>query len=159
MIYFLALVLTHVMNSGVKITPVICSSFRWSWEQGWNSFPCLQSASTPLTRAEVSQGCGSENRLPQAQRATGEQRFPKSDNLDTTYGNVHRHPDRQGKFKISFLSITSHNHSSILPQSLSHANPVHCFLFAFFLSLFRQRPSSHKTSRRVTYCQMRQNTK
>lgn len=89
----------------------------------------------------------------------GEQRFPESDNLDAIRGNFHRHPDHQDKFKIPSLSITSHNHSSILPQSSSHAYPAHHFLFAFFLPLFRQRPLSHKTFRTVTYCHMRQNTK
>lgn len=51
----------------------------------------------------------------------GEQRLPESDNLDTICRNFHRHPAHPDKFRISSLSITSHNHSSIFLQSSSHA--------------------------------------
>lgn len=155
---FLALVLTRVMNSGVQITPVICSSLRPSMETGKELISlfakCLDTAHNTSREPRLPR---SEDMLPWALNATVSWGFQRQlENLDTNYGNFNRHPGCQGKFQTSPLSIASHNHASFLLQSFS---PLSHYFLVFSLPLSRQRPSCHKTSRSVTFCQMRQNTK
>lgn len=156
MIRFLAPVLTRVMNSGVQITPVVCSSLRSSMETGIELISlfakCLDTTHNNSREPRLPQP---EDMPPWALNATLNRGFQSQmQNLDTNYGNFHRHLDRQGKFKTLPLSSTCHNHSSLLLQSFSLAYPV-CHQF----SVFTQTLSSHKTARCVSFCQMRQNTK
>lgn len=149
------------MNSGVQITLAICSSLRPSMETGKELISlfakCLDTAHTTSREPGLLR---SEDTLPQALNATVSWGFQtRLENLDANYGNFNRHADCQGKFKTSSLSITSHNHSSFLLRSFSPAYPVSRYFVVFSLPLSRQGPSGHKTSRSVTFCQMRQNTK
>lgn len=112
MIRFLAPVLTRVMNSGVQITPVVCSSLRSSMETGIELISlfakCLDTTHNNSREPRLPQP---EDMPPWALNATLNRGFQSQmQNLDTNYGNFHRHLDRQGKFKtlsLSTLAITT----------------------------------------------------
>lgn len=144
-IHFLAL--ACLMNGSVQTALVIWAALR------------------PSVETRIATSCEPgllwyEDRMPQAQNATvGRGLQSQLQDLDRNDGNFNRLPELKGEFKTPPQSLASHNHSGFSLRLFSPVYPVGHYFFLFSLPPFRQRLSSNKASRNVTYWQMRQNTK